>query len=131
MIKEIKQIRIQAKKSGDQSLAMTTSMILGEAQRSPDKNMINDDLIYDIIDKLIKDEKELLSHRDKETSSYLENLLKFQRPKVSTDNMINYFKKIDFSKLKNKMQAIKMLKNEFGEKNVDGDKAKEILINHF
>lgn len=128
MLQELKDIRMKARKSGDKSLASTASIIIGEAQRNPDKEKINEDFIYKIIDSLIKEEQSLLSKLGKKESEYLKNLLKFQRPKVSYDNMIHYFSKIDFSKLQNKFQAIKMLKDEFGEKNVDGDKAKQILI---
>lgn len=123
---EIKKVRIKAKKDKNKDLSIATEMIIGEADRF-DKKLINDELILTIIDRLIKSERDLLKMKREKTSKYLDELIEFERPKCSDETMINYFSKIDFSKLKNKLAAIGMLKKEFGDKNVNSNRAKEIL----
>lgn len=76
-------------------------------------------------------ERELLRDTKQNTSEYLNQLLSLRRPKVSNDTMANYLSRIDFSKFKNKLAAIGMLKREFGEKNVDSDEAKKLIMSKF
>lgn len=128
---DVKKIMIQAKKDKNENLSMATNMIIGETARVKNKSEVDDELILDIIDKLIKNEKEVLWHKKENTSGYLMELEKFQRVKCSEETMINYLSKIDFSKLKNNLAAIGMLKKEFGEKNVDSDQAKKIIMERF
>lgn len=130
MINKIKKIRIKAKKEKQKDIVIATGIILGEIQRGSNKN-IDEDSIYKIIDKLINEERDMLSLKKQKTSNYLNELVKFQKPKLSDEEMVNYFSKIDFSKLKVKMQAIKMIKEEYGSDNIDGNKAKEIIMSKF
>ena len=134
LFEEIRKIRMKAKIDRNEGLSMATGMIIGETQRIKNKKDITDNKILDIIDELISKEKEVLSHYKKESSNYLESLLTFKRAdieKLSENKIIEFLNTLDFSKLGNKLEAIKILKNEFGDKAIDGKIAKKIILEKY
>jgi uncharacterized protein YqeY len=101
-------------------------VIAGELQRQSKKILSNDE-VTDILRKLIKYEKERLSNLGYRLSLYLETLYEFMPIQMSEKIIKEFIRdKIDFSKLKNKNQAISILKKEFGS-SIDGNLVKAII----
>ena len=88
---------------------------------------ITDDDIIGIVRKLVKDEKTVLELKQEEASDYLE-ILESYLPRMATREEITAWieKNIDFTQLKNPMQAIGPTMKHFG-KLADGQFVKEIL----
>lgn len=103
-------------------------IIIGELQRS-DKKVLNDNEVIRILKKLEKSELELLSNLGKDDSDFL-NILKQYLPKSVDDTEIIAWinDNVDFTKLKNKMQAVGLVTKHFGP-SVDGNHIKEIIQN--
>ena len=90
-------------------------------------NLLDNEAIS-IIQKLIKNEQEILSYKKNEVTSKLISILESYLPEmVSDEEVITWIKEnIDFSTLKNKMQAMGIIMKQFG-KTVDGNNVKRIL----
>lgn len=88
---------------------------------------ITDDDMQNIIRKLVKSEKTVLELKKEETSDYLE-LLNQYLPKMATPEEIKEWisENVDFSNLKNPMQAMGSVMKHFG-KLADGRQVQEIL----
>lgn len=93
--------------------------------KKPDE--ITDDDILTIIRKLVKSEKTVLAYKDAESSPYLD-LLETYLPSMATEDEIKTWiaANIDFSALKNAMQAMGPVMKHFG-KLADGNQVKKIL----
>lgn len=93
--------------------------------KKPDE--ITDDDILDIIRKLVKSEKTVLQYQDAQSSPYLDLLEKYL-PRMASESEIKAWidENIDFSKLKNAMQAMGPVMKHFG-KLADGNLVKQIL----
>jgi len=93
--------------------------------KKPDE--ITDDDILNIIRKLVKSEKTVLEYKGAESSPYLA-LLEEYLPRMATENEIKAWiaANIDFSTLKNAMQAMGPVMKHFG-KLADGNQVKKIL----
>lgn len=114
----------------------TLRMLLGEIPRLNLKagQYATDEQLIGIAEKLIKGETELLGHRDENPaeSQYIQILSEYLPEKVSEDEILDWiYDNVDFSKLKNNMQAVGMVSKHFG-KAVDGKTAKycveEVLL---
>lgn len=105
----------------------TLNILLGEFARERDKSL-PDDKVIGIIEKLIKYDIELGNGN----SEYIQVLKKYI-PNKMDENQIKMWleENVDFSKLKNKMQAIGIIKKEFKAGVIDGDLVKEILNKYF
>ena len=102
-------------------------IVIGEFTRQPKKELSDNEAIS-IIQKLIKNEKELLTYKENEVTSKLISVLeKYIPEEVDNETVISWIKEnIDFSTLKNKMQAMGIIMKQFG-KTVDGNNVKRIL----
>jgi len=101
-------------------------VIIGEVERQAKKNL-SDTEIISILKKLKKSEQELLDLTGKSISSFIE-LIDSYIPKQCTENEIIEWiqENIDFTKYKNKMQAMKEIMVHFGN-NADGNIVKNII----
>lgn len=106
-------------------------IVLGEFARQPKKELSDNEAIS-IIQKLIKNEQELLKYKENKVTSKLISILESYLPEmVSDEEVITWIKEnIDFSTLKNKMQAMGIIMKQFG-KTVDGNNVKRILNEQF
>ncbi|HMA84222.1 MAG TPA: GatB/YqeY domain-containing protein, partial [Desulfosalsimonadaceae bacterium] len=89
----------------------------------------SDEEVIKIVRKLIKSEQELLeqSGQSASDSRYLQ-ILAFYLPQMASDEEIRHWiaDNIDFSKYKNKMQAMRDIMAHFGA-SADGNQVKQIL----
>jgi uncharacterized protein len=101
-------------------------IIIGEFQRQLVKDL-NDGEVIAIIKKLVKSEKELLTLAGKDSSAYL-TILEGYLPQQAGEEDIRAWinANIDFSTLKNKMQAMRPIMAHFGS-SADGNIVKQIL----
>lgn len=113
----------------DQETKNAIKVIVGELQRQPNK-LLSDSETVKILKLLIKYETERIDRTgDFAESIYLKTLRSYVPEQVDRKELIFWIaRNIDFSKLKNKMQAISMVTKHFGPK-VDGNLAKEIIQN--
>lgn len=103
-------------------------VVLGELGRSDKKAHTDDDVIR-ILKKLIKSEKELLEKKGEgETDSEFIRIIESYLPKMASDDEIKSWiaDNVDFSKYKNKMQAMGEIMKHFGS-GADGNAVKKIL----
>lgn len=107
-------------------------LIVGEIQRLPNKDP-NDEEIIKLLTKLSKNENEIMKIKNIKESNYL-NIINNYLPKLdklSEDEIINWIKEnIDFNNFKNKMESIKIIINNFGNK-VDGKIISKIIREKF
>lgn len=102
-------------------------VIVGEFQRQP-KKVLSDDETEKILRKLSHGEKELLEAKKQESSTYLEVIKAYLPPEVSENTIRAWLEKnVDWSSLKNKMEAIKLVKAHFGP-TTDGNVVKKLIM---
>lgn len=88
---------------------------------------ITDDDIIDIIRSLVKSEQTVLEMTGKESSPYLETLRAYLPQLADKQAVVAWIREnIDFSRYKNKMQAMGTIMKHFG-KTVDGKMVNTIL----
>ena len=116
----------QSLKNRNSENANCLKILISEFQRG-EKKILSDDEVLRILKKLEKSELELLTITKNETSIFLEALQKYL-PKMITDEEIKAWvsSNVDFSKLKNKMQAVGAVTKHFGQA-VDGNVVKKII----
>lgn len=135
--KQVKSDMIEAFKGGYKNKCDNLKYILGEFSRmkgtKAGKDYVGDTLSDEKAVKVIKgimnEESKLNAILGRETSDFLILLNNFLPEEVTEREItewINY--NVDFSKLKNKMQAVGMVKNHFGV-NVDGKMVSNIIKN--
>lgn len=102
-------------------------VVIGEFGRLPTKELSDSDVLQ-VLKKLIKSEKEVLSREGKrETSPYLEVLSAYLPAMVSEAEIADWIRvNIDLQGYKNKMQAMGDIMRHFGS-NADGAMVKKIL----
>ncbi|MBD3261939.1 MAG: hypothetical protein GF334_09800 [Candidatus Altiarchaeales archaeon] len=124
-------LRHDLRNSEDPSLRAILRIVLGEIDRQP-KKVLTDSEVEWIIKKLIKSEKELLESTGRSTDPAFIALLNLYLPKQLNDDEIEGWirNNVDFSSLKNKMQAIGIVTKNLGSA-VDGKKIKEIILKKF
>jgi uncharacterized protein len=115
-----------ATENKDNVLAGNIKVIVGELQRQP-KKILSDDVVMQIIKKLIKYELEVLERTNVKTSDYFETLQSYIPKQLDETEIKEWIKEnIDFSQFKNKMQAVGIVVKQFGQ-SVDGNKIKQII----
>lgn len=126
---KIKKDLTNAIKAKDDLKKDTIRVIMGECGRADKKELSNDDVIG-ILKKLKKSEKELLEQKGETTDSEFIRIIESYLPEMATEEEIIVWitQNIDFSNLKNKMQAMSLIMKHFGSR-ADGSKVKEILQN--
>ena len=122
-------------KDRDQRVVDALRVVLGEIPRLNMKanESATDDQIINIVKKLIKSETETLKLKGEDISeSFYINLLKAYLPKMVTEaEILEYIQSnIDFSALKNKMQAVGVISKHFGS-SVNGGMVAHIIQNRF
>jgi uncharacterized protein YqeY len=125
--KKIKTDLSAAIKARDENKKDALRVILGEFGRL-DKKELSDDEAVKILKKLIKSEKEVLDQKgDTENSAFIE-IVESYLPKMAAEKEISAWirENIDFSRYKNKMQAMGVIMKHFGA-TADGNVVKEIL----
>jgi uncharacterized protein YqeY len=129
LLEIVKNKRTIGMKTKNEPLKNAARMILGEVPRLNKKpgQEVTDTEVIKIIKGLIKGEKLTLDYSGQESSEYLEELEKFMPQMVSADKIMEFVNCIDFTKLKSPMQAIGLVKKEFGADNVDGGTVKKLI----
>ncbi len=124
---QIKKDLLSAIKVKDEEKKDTLRVIIGEFGRL-NKKELSDDEVIKILKKLIKSEKELLEKKGDVTDSEFIRIIENYLPKMATDEEIITWinQNVDFSKFKNKMQAMGLIMKHFGA-TADGNTVKKIL----
>ncbi|THB75151.1 MAG: hypothetical protein D6B25_12495 [Desulfobulbaceae bacterium] len=115
-----------AMKNRDTARTGAIRILIGEFQRQPEKEL-SDDAVINIIKKLIKSERELLSASGGEDSGYIE-ILEGYLPQQATEEDIRAWivANINFADFGNKMQAMRPIMSHFGS-SADGNTVKKVL----
>lgn len=115
-------------KSGNNDVKSYLRIILGEMDRMT-KEPTDDDVLK-ILKNLKKLECEMLEHSGKITSSFLEFIDSYLPKQITADDIKVWLAaNVDFSKLKNKMQAVGLVVKQFGQA-ADGNLVKEVVQNY-
>ncbi len=123
---QIKQDLAVAIKSRDEKTKSALRVILGELNRQGNKT-VKDEEVIRIVKKLIKAEQEVIHQTGDTDSSFIAVAQKYL-PKMADSAEIKTWiaANIDFSKYKNKMQAMGEIMRYFGAR-ADGNVVKSIL----
>ena len=118
-----------AMKARDEEKKSTLRVILGEFGRLPQK-VISDAEVIQLLKKMIKSEKEVLSQTNSEATNRFIEIAEGYLPRMADESQISAWieANIDFSQFKNKMQAMKPIMAHFGAA-ADGNTVKKILQN--
>lgn len=115
----------QARKNGDNTLLANASLLISELNRKS-KNP-SDEEVVKTVKQLRKLECETLGHQGKDSSEFLSFLDSLLPKKASKEEVESWIaKNVDFSTLKNKMQAVGVVTKHFGSA-VDGKEVREII----
>ena len=116
----------KAMKGKDEVRISALRVMLGEFQRQG-KKVLDDAEIVVIIRKLSKSERETLERTGQATSPYLE-IIESYLPRQASEEEIRAWiaANINFSQLKNKMQAMRPIMAHFGS-STEGETVKKIL----
>jgi len=116
----------KAMKAKDEARVSALRVLFGEFQRQGKKEL-DDGEVVAIIRKLIKAERETLDRTGQATSPYLEVIESYQPRQAGEEEIRAWIAaNIDFSQLKNKMQAMRPIMAHFGSA-TDGDTVKKVL----
>jgi hypothetical protein len=123
----IRQDLKQAIKDKDEERKNTLRILIGEFGRSESKNLSDQDVVK-IIRKMIKSEQETLEKAGGGQDSRYIAILSSYLPLTASDEEIQgwILENIDFSKYRNRMQAMRDIMAHFGER-ADGGRVKTIL----
>ena len=115
-----------AMKEKRETVKSTLRVVLGELGRS-EKKEHSDEEVVRVLKKLVKSEKELLEKKG-ETDSEFITIIESYLPKMATDDEIKAWiaANVDFSKYKNKMQAMGEIMKHYGPE-ADGNAVKKVL----
>ena len=124
---QIKKDLTSAIKAKDEEKKSTIRVIIGELGRQ-DKKELSDDEVIRILKKLIKSERETIEKRGDSSDSEFIRIAENYLPRMATEEEIKTWisQNVDFSQLKNKMQAMKPIMQHFGSK-ADGNTVRKIL----
>jgi hypothetical protein len=124
---QIKKDLSAAIKARNEDKKETLRVVLGEFGRL-DKKELSDDEVIKILKKLIKSEKEVLEHKGEAADSAFIEIVESYLPETASEAEISAWirQNVDFSRFKNKMQAMGVIMKHFGAK-ADGNVVREIL----
>jgi len=129
----IKDMTAEIGKAKVNTMLQCLRVIVGEMQREKDKEL-DDNKVISILRKLEKSEIEFIEtggygQDNTDTESNFLKVVRWYLPKPTTaQEVIDFiYYTIDFSLLKNKMEAIGLVKKHFGEA-VDGKMVKQIVM---
>lgn len=128
---QIKKDLRTAMKAQDGATTSALRVIMGEFGRMPSK-ILGDEAVIKILKKLHKSEMEVLARRGRTEASRFIEILDRYMPRMASDADIEAWIKahIDFSRYKNKMQAMGDIMRHFGS-GADGNRVKSILQTRF
>lgn len=123
----IKQDLTAAIKARDTARKDGIRVIMGEFARA-DRKDLPDDQVIQILKKLMKSEREVMARQGDPRPSDFHRLLEGYLPQMATEAEIASWieENIDFSQLKNKMQAMGPIMKHFGAA-ADGNRVKAVL----
>jgi uncharacterized protein YqeY len=127
---------IQAKLKEDLSAAIKTRdeirkdvlrVVLGEFGRQ-ERKQLSDAEVIRILKKLVKSEREVLDRKGTAEDSAFITILESYLPQMASDEEIVSWARqnIDFTQLKNRMQAVGAIMKHFGPR-ADGSRVKDLL----
>ena len=90
--------------------------------------ILTDDQAIRVLKLIIAGEDKLLELVPTSTSTLKPLIISYLPKQVSREELLSFITTIDFSKLANKMQAVKIIKTHFGAK-VDGKVVSDIISN--
>ncbi len=124
---QIKKDMMQAMKDKDEEKKNSLRVVMGEFGRAETK-ALSDDEVVRVLKKLVKSERETLEQSGRAGDSRYIDILESYLPKMASDDELRSWihENVDFSKYKNKMQAMKDIMGHFGSA-ADGNQVKEIL----
>jgi uncharacterized protein YqeY len=105
-------------------------VLISDVQRDPNKDYSDDKVIKVITSTITLLKDPHMMKLNKYNESCIKYLQQYLPIKISVDDINEYLNTIDFSKLRNKMQAVGMVMNNFPTGSVDGNDVKEILLNY-
>lgn len=114
----------------DKAYILNLRLIKAELSRLSNK-VLTDDTVIKVLNKLKKNEQEVLSIKKEQDSGFLKVLNSYipETTMLSEEEIIKWINNnIDFSTLKNSMQAVGIVCKHFG-KQVDGSLVKDIVTN--
>ena len=117
-IKEMMKVSMKAK---DKETLGAVRIIKAEIDRDPNKDYSDENVIA-IMNRLNK-----MTEKHPTPDKVLLGVINGLLPTVSEDEIKHFVKAIDFSKLKNKMQAMGIVKNHFKGKMVDSKMLQELI----
>ena len=123
---QIKKDLMDAIKAKDVERREALRVVLGEFDRQENK-ALTDDEVVGVMRRLVKSERETLELKGETDSGFI-RIIEEYLPKMATDEEIIDFiqENIDFSKFKNKMQAMAPIMKHFGT-TADGNAVKKVL----
>ncbi len=126
---QIKKDLTLAMKARDEGKRDALRVILGEFGRL-EKKELSDDEVIKVMKKLLKSERDVLEKGGASDDSVFIQIIEHYLPKMATDEEIIAWinLNIDFSKFKNKMQAMGAIMKHFGTQ-ADGNAVKKNLEN--
>jgi len=128
---EIKKDMVQAMKDRNKDLQSLLKVLVSDINRDPNKDY-SDEKVVKIIKQttgmLYSNYETMNIEQDKVDAEYLEQ--KYLPAKISEETIIEFLNTLDFSKFKNKMQAIGKVKANFPNGSVDGEVVKNIVLNY-
>ena len=127
----IKQDLKAAMKAQDAEKTGALRVIMGEFGRMPSKTLADGEVIK-ILKKLHKSEKEVLARQARSEASRFLEILDEYLPQTASEEEIEAWIRdhIDFTRYKNKMQAMGDIMRHFGG-GADGNQVKAILQSRF
>lgn len=125
----IRQDLKQAMKEKDEEKRNTLRILIGEFGRFEKKELTDADVVK-TVKKLIKSEQDALVHSGGPAASRYIEILESYLPQTASDEAIRSWiaGNIDFTRYKNKMQAMRDIMAHFGS-SADGGQVKKILEN--
>lgn len=124
---QIKKDLMTAMKAKDEVRKETLRVVMGEFGRM-EKKALSDEDVMKILKKLVKSESETLELSGGEKDSPFIRIIEAYLPSLASEDEVRDWiaKNVDFSKYKNKMQAMREIMGHFGG-NVDGNMVRAIL----
>lgn len=119
-----------AMKEKDEIKKQAIRLIMGELARQSKKDFTDDEIIA-IIRKMVKNEKEVMELTSQHTTPLIYILESYLPVLVNDETVMEWItENIDFSKFKNKMQAMGVIMKHFGT-TVEGNSVKQLLLKNF
>jgi hypothetical protein len=124
---QIKKDLMTAMKEKDAVRKETLRVVMGEFGRA-DSKVLSDEAVVKILKKLAKSETEALEMSGGTTDSPFVRIIEAYLPKMASEAEVRDWiaQNVDFSKYRNKMQAMREIMGHFGA-NADGGMVRSIL----